>query len=118
MLLLWQDALPSHLEHSFDCIIAADCLFFTEFHSDLLHVIHKLLKLQAGTRVILLNPRRGVTFDTFLNLLEARSNEFNLSYTVEQFYDESVTCAHNKLERNPHYDTELHYPVLLTLTRY
>jgi hypothetical protein len=60
-----------HLDASFrfDVIIASDCLFFREFHADLIHVLRRLV---APSGVIyLLQPARDGTMRTFLNMCGA-----------------------------------------------
>jgi predicted nicotinamide N-methyase len=77
-----------------DVIIGADCLFFKEFHSDLLYTLYALLGCNtAGSKnrvVYLVQPRRGGTMELFLETLHALPvyhNAFNVS-VVEDFDDQ------------------------------
>lgn len=67
----------------FDTIVAADCLFFREFHSDLLQTLCKLLSRapnpllnsnnnngNSGGVAIFLQPRRDRSMDQFVALCE------------------------------------------------
>ena len=53
----------------FDTIIAADCLFFKEFHSDLIWILRNAI--EPNGKIFLLQPRRGNTTDLFLSLAES-----------------------------------------------
>lgn len=81
--LLWQQNDPNNELHSllypshssstspslFDCIIAADCMFFKDFHSDLLWILNSALS-DNGV-VYMLQPKRGDTMDRFLSLAQS-----------------------------------------------
>lgn len=56
----------------YDFIIAADCLFFKDYHRDLIHVLKSLLA--PGGKIVIIGPRRGTTLELFLGKL-ADSNE-------------------------------------------
>ena len=51
----------------FDVIVASDCLFFKEFHFDLLWTLRA--GLRVGGIALLLQPLRGGTVDLFLERL-------------------------------------------------
>lgn len=53
----------------FDVIIASDCLFFREFHVDLVAVLVALLKPVSGI-ALFFQPKRDGTMDQFLALCE------------------------------------------------
>jgi calmodulin-lysine N-methyltransferase len=69
-LLRWQIGDPNkELESiasggNFDVIIASDCLFFKDFHDDLIFVLQNAL-VPTGV-VYLLQPRRGTTMELFI----------------------------------------------------
>ncbi len=52
----------------FDIIIGADCLFFSDFHEDLLHVLQ--VSLAPNGVVWLLQPPRGGTMEKFTSMAE------------------------------------------------
>ena len=52
----------------FDVIIASDCLFFREFHSDLVQTLRSLLS--PGGICLFLQPRRSCTMQTFVDKCE------------------------------------------------
>lgn len=74
---------------TFDYVVAADCLFFKDFHIDLVHTIKTLLS-QSGT-CLLFAPLRGTTLEAFCALAQA---EFDVSR--EERYDIDVWEAHVK----------------------
>jgi len=49
----------------FDAIIASDCLFFKEFHYDLVQTLRSLLSLEGVC--LFLQPRRSNTMQTFVD---------------------------------------------------
>lgn len=52
----------------FDVIIASDCLFFREFHGDLVQTLRSLLS--PGGVCLFLQPRRSGTMQTFVDKCE------------------------------------------------
>ena len=52
----------------FDVIIASDCLFFREFHSDLVQTLRSLLSPDGIC--LFLQPRRSCTMQTFVDKCE------------------------------------------------
>ncbi len=52
----------------FDAIIGADCLFFSDFHQDLLYVLQ--VSLAPNGEVWLLQQPRGGTMDQFISIAE------------------------------------------------
>lgn len=110
--LLWDiNSDLSHLESQFDFIISADCLFFTQSHYGLLHTMAVLLK-DNGCAVIMA-PKRKDTLETFCS--KALSQ-----FCVERIenYDPVVWSQHQAAKNeDPLYDEDIHYPVLLLLTK-
>lgn len=104
--------LGSHKGH-YDYIISADCLFFDEGRSDLASVIFQLLKPEG--EALILAPRRGDTFQQFVDVAAAAS----LCPAVSQMYDDVVWNLHlqNVAKGLDVYDETLHYPWLLHLTK-
>jgi hypothetical protein len=83
----------------------------------LLNVIDKLLKKESGSSAILLNPRRGNSLSEFLEKLDQRKAKLGVKYELVERYDDEITKIHEKLLQNQQYDPDIHYPLLLTITR-
>jgi len=99
------------LENRFDFIICADCLFFDEFREDLCATIYKLLKMD-GTCLIFA-PNRQNSFHKFVDMAK-----LHFECMIVHDYDMEVWERHlHEKENNPHYDEDLHYPLLLKLKK-
>ena len=106
--LLWDSSsLKKDWLGNFDYVICADCLFFEHLHHELILVIHKLLKPNAGTALIFA-PRRGNTLEQFCSVAETY-------FHVEQnmHYDERVWRVHQEKPQN--YNSDLHYPLKIVM---
>ena len=114
LVLRWDDAfLSQRTQHdgSFDVVICADCVFFTELHACLAKVLQKLLK-PSGT-VILFAPERGTTLRQFCGVAAK-------DFVVRRLdsYDDVVDLKHREAlgqTAGGEYDPDLHYPVLVEL---
>jgi hypothetical protein len=99
--LLWQENDPNHELHTllfpssttsfsqsapllFDRIIASDCMFFKDFHTDLLWILNSALSDEGV--VYMLQPKRGDTMDRFLFL----AKEF-FEISVNDSYSSTVS---------------------------
>jgi SAM-dependent methyltransferase len=60
------DALTGGGAELFDVVIASDCLFFRDFHDDLLQTLRRLLKPGSGVGVFL-QPSRDGTMQRFIH---------------------------------------------------
>ncbi len=99
-----------HLVHAFDVVVAADCLFLHQYHVDLLHVLHSILK--PGGVALVLAPYRGHTFNSFVKL--ATEAHWHVKETFK--YDEELYHRHEQLLlSDKQYNPDLHYPVLLEI---
>eukprot|EP01135_Chromosphaera_perkinsii_P003126 Nk52_evm15s236 gene=Nk52_evmTU15s236 len=100
------------LREQFDYIICADCLFFTEFHTDLLHVMRICLK--PNGKVYIFAPKRGDTLNQFVNL--ARSS--GATVIIDERYDSSIFHKHTCLSKKGDgiYDPNIHYPIQLCIS--
>jgi len=103
----------------YDAIIAADCLFFTEFHEDLLWTLAEALS-DTGV-VYLLQPRRAGSMAAFVSKAQA-AGIFHVEEIVD--YNSQVTALHAQYlaeegqgQGQGRYDVDIHFPVLLRLTR-
>ena len=72
----------------FDIVIAADCLFFKDFHNDFLYVLAH--SLRPGGFCFLLQPRRGGTVDLFLEKVTS-SSDFDIVCITEDYSVEVKT---------------------------
>ncbi|EFN69960.1 Uncharacterized protein C2orf34-like protein [Camponotus floridanus] len=103
------DRLPLGL---YDVILSADCLFFDDTRLDLVETIYGWLA-DDGIALVMA-PRRGTTFQKFA---EASIKRGFIARQTE-LYDDTVWSRHLELlENNPEYCPDLHYPVLLELTK-
>jgi len=100
-------------QERFDFILAADCLFFQDFHDDLLWLLDNALAEMNGV-VYLLQPRRG---DTMAKFLEKASQVFEAD-VQENFCDEiTAQLSRASAEPNSGFCANVHTPILVKLKR-
>ncbi|KYN43569.1 Calmodulin-lysine N-methyltransferase [Trachymyrmex septentrionalis] len=93
-------------------LVDADCLFFDDARLDLVETIYGWLT-DDGVALVMA-PRRGTTFQKFA---EASIKRGFIARQTER-YDDMVWSRHLELlENSPEYCPDLHYPVLLELTK-
>ncbi|XP_019715704.1 calmodulin-lysine N-methyltransferase [Hippocampus comes] len=97
----------------FDVVICADCLFLDQYRSSLVGAIRRLLRPNGVA--LALAPQRGDTMASFCRL----AGQAGLLVDQRRQYDAQVWDVHLKMlqEGKEAYDENLHYPLLVTLSK-
>ncbi|XP_022901263.1 calmodulin-lysine N-methyltransferase [Onthophagus taurus] len=98
-------------KQKFDMILCADCLFFDEARSDLIETFCDLL--DDNGMGLIMAPRRGNTLAKFVEQSEAKG--FRCNEVLK--YSDIVWEKHLGLLENNEYDENIHYPLLIELTK-
>ncbi|XP_056903560.1 calmodulin-lysine N-methyltransferase isoform X2 [Takifugu flavidus] len=103
----------SALEGHFNTILCADCLFLDQYRACLVDAIRRLL--QPTGMALVFAPQRGRTLSLFCQLAQ----QAGLDVAQQQQYDAQVMDVHLKMLRQGKevYDDNIHYPLLVTLTK-
>ena len=113
--LMWDQSFlsnPSIHNSTFDYVLCADCLFFTNVHYELVQVIYKLLK--PNGEALIFAPRRSGTLEQFCSVA---NESFELCSVTK--YDDVIWLKHEEALRNAggHYKVDIHYPIMITLKK-
>lgn len=110
--LKWEQISLCRFENEkFDYILCADCLFFDDARSALVDAIWHFLS-DTGICLVMA-PRRGNTFDLFLEC----ATQKGLVCNVIARYDERIWERHLELKKSNFYEENIHYPILVQLTK-
>lgn len=111
--LKWEDTIARSVNEfeKFDCILSADCLFFDEARSALVDTIW--FYLSKDGEALVMAPQRGKTLTLFVE--ECIRKGFNCD--VVHRYNEIIWQRHLELQGTELYDENIHYPVLMKLTK-
>lgn len=99
------------LKSTFDVILCADCLFFDDARSDLVETLWQLLKIDGVALVMA--PMRGHTLETFI--LQCEKIGFHTRRMIK--YNKVIWEKHLSLLDNSEYNENVHYPILIELTK-
>lgn len=106
----WKDF--SKVTEQYDVILSADCLFFDDTRNFLVEALWHCLA--PGGVALVMAPARGATLHAFMQCARLRG----FSCSLHPRYCDVVWSRHVQFKRNcPEYDEDLHYPLLLLLTK-
>ena len=97
----------------FDVIIASDCLFFKDFHSELISTLRSAIN-GPSSPIYLLQPRRAGTMQLFVDRASAYF-DINL---YEDYIPEITEMRHrfrSEAKYKDSYDDDTHYSVLIVM---
>jgi hypothetical protein len=92
----------------FNVILAADCLFFEDFHDHLISVLKLSLALDGV--IFLMQPRRAGSMERFIS-------KAGIFFNIELYEDycAEVNIAKMAIKDEAIYNEDVHFPILLIL---
>lgn len=99
-------------DEKFDVILCADCLFFDDARIDLIECLWACLENDGA--VYIMAPQRGNTLDSFIEQSETKG--FQCRKILN--YNNIVWEKRLTLLDNCDYDDNIHYPILIVMTKY
>lgn len=102
---------PNNSYNMFDVIISADCLFFDDARLDFVNCLHHYLAPKGFALVMA--PQRGSTLDSFILQSESRG----LICKKVMNYSDIVWQKRLDLLNNCDYNDNIHYPILIEVTK-
>lgn len=111
------NALSFNNGNRFHTVVAADCLFFKDFHQDLLWMINECLADVESSRCYLLQPKRSGSMQKFLDLVVEGSI---FEYECCEDYCRAISSMHEEYTKNNDdgtYNEDVHFPILVILKR-
>lgn len=109
--LKWENVNQITDDAQYDCIISADCLFFDSARSSFVNALWQFMK-PTGFGLIMA-PCRGDTLNIFVQ--QAKQKGFNCH--VRKCYNRIIWQKHMELLETNVYDEDIHYPVLIEVTK-
>lgn len=108
--LKWENAIDEP-GAQYDCILSADCLFFDNGRTALVNALWHFMKPKGHG--LIMAPNRGHTLASFVQQAQDRGFQCNIS----TYYNDVIWERHLKLKETSFYDEDIHYPVLIELTK-
>lgn len=99
-------------DEKYDVILCADCLFFDDARADLIECLWACLENDGIAFVMA--PQRGSTLDSFVEQSEAKGLQCKKIVN----YNNVVWEKRFALMDNCDYDDNIHYPILIEVTKY
>lgn len=109
--LKWENVGIVPVDAQYDCIISADCLFFDSDRSSFVNALWQFMK-PTGFGLIMA-PGRGDTLNIFLQ----QANQKGFICHVRKCYNRIIWQKHLELLETSVYDEDIHYPVLIEVTK-
>lgn len=104
--------LPERWRNQFHLVFASDCLFFEEFHDDLVHTIKQLLEPRTG-KCLLLQPSRNGSMERFC----AKAQAAGLQVDVSDSFDAEISRRHLEYQQTrSDYVPDVHCPRLVIVS--
>lgn len=98
-----------------DLLLCSDCTHFQEHHASLALTISGLLRI--GGVAILCQPPRGTSLSNFLSCVMSMGGLLDIQQLTDDYNDQLTTHHLKELKCNPCYDPNIHYPLMVVLTK-